>query len=141
MIMVQQLPVIPLLEEVDWFQYNTKAFSGFPSPSNAYAQPGLYNIPDWGVVLLHLKPIKYLSVGLSRGGELLAPSRGFPAGSPVGSLDGELLHPPTHARQPRRGDDGAVSRPRESQRDTCPGGRLRRPHAPKSDLGVLSVPR
>jgi peptide/nickel transport system substrate-binding protein len=58
MIMVQQLPVIPLLEEVDWFQYNTKAFSGFPTPSNAYAQPGLYNNPDWGVVLLHLKPIK-----------------------------------------------------------------------------------
>jgi peptide/nickel transport system substrate-binding protein len=58
MIMVQQLPVIPLLEEVDWFQYNTKAFSGFPTPSNQYAQPGLYNIPDWGVVLLHLKPIK-----------------------------------------------------------------------------------
>ena len=24
---------------------------------NPYAQPGLYNIPDWGVVLLHLKPI------------------------------------------------------------------------------------
>ena len=56
--MVQQVPVIPVLEEVDWFQYNNKEYSGFPSPSNQYAQPGLYNEPDWGVVLLKLKPIK-----------------------------------------------------------------------------------
>ncbi len=58
LVMVNQLPVIPVLEEVDWFQYNSKQYTGFPSPSNAYAQPGLYNIPDWGVVLLHLKPVK-----------------------------------------------------------------------------------
>jgi peptide/nickel transport system substrate-binding protein len=57
MVMVNQLPVIPVLEEVDWFQYNTKEYSGFPSPSNEYAQPDLYTEPDWGVVLLHLKPI------------------------------------------------------------------------------------
>ncbi len=55
-IMVQQLPVIPVLEEVDWFQYNSDEYSGFPSASNPYAQPGLYNVPDWGVVVLHLKP-------------------------------------------------------------------------------------
>ncbi|HEY5439618.1 MAG TPA: ABC transporter substrate-binding protein [Acidimicrobiales bacterium] len=57
-IMVKQLPVIPVLEEVDWFQYNSKEYSGFPSASNPYAQPGLYNVPDWGVVVLHLKPTK-----------------------------------------------------------------------------------
>jgi peptide/nickel transport system substrate-binding protein len=57
-IMVQQLPVIPVLEEVDWFQYNSNEYSGFPSASNPYAQPGLYNVPDWGVVVLHLKPKK-----------------------------------------------------------------------------------
>ncbi len=56
-VMTTQVPVIPVLEEVDWFQYNSKAYTGFPSPSNPYAQPGLYNIPDWGVVLLHLKPL------------------------------------------------------------------------------------
>ncbi|HXC19236.1 MAG TPA: ABC transporter substrate-binding protein [Acidimicrobiales bacterium] len=55
-IMVQQLPVIPVLEEVDWFQYNSDEYSGFPSATNPYAQPGLYNVPDWGVVVLHLKP-------------------------------------------------------------------------------------
>jgi len=27
-IMVQQLPVIPVLEEVDWFQYNSDEYSG-----------------------------------------------------------------------------------------------------------------
>ena len=58
LVMVNQVPVIPVLEEVDWFQYNSKQYTGFPSPSNPYAQPGLYNIPDWGVVLLHLKPVK-----------------------------------------------------------------------------------
>ncbi|HEV2427271.1 MAG TPA: ABC transporter substrate-binding protein [Acidimicrobiales bacterium] len=56
-VMTTQVPVIPVLEEVDWFQYNSKEYSGFPTPSDEYAQPGLYNIPDWGVVLEHLKPI------------------------------------------------------------------------------------
>jgi peptide/nickel transport system substrate-binding protein len=57
-VMVTQLPVIPILEEVDWFQYNSLAYSGFSTAANPYAQPGLYNIPDWGIVLLHLKPLK-----------------------------------------------------------------------------------
>lgn len=57
-VMVDQLPVIPVLEEVDWFQYNSKAFTGYPTASNPYAQPGLYNIPDWGYVLDNLKPGK-----------------------------------------------------------------------------------
>ncbi len=55
-VMVDQLPVIPVLEEVDWFQYNSKAFTGYPSASNPYAQPGLYNTPDWGYILDNLKP-------------------------------------------------------------------------------------
>jgi peptide/nickel transport system substrate-binding protein len=55
-VMVSQAPVIPVLEEVDWFQYNATHISGFPSASNPYAQPGLYNQPDWGYVLDQLKP-------------------------------------------------------------------------------------
>ncbi len=58
MVMVKQAPIIPVLEEVDWFQYNSKAFTGFPTATNPYAQPGLYNIPDWGYVLDNLKPAK-----------------------------------------------------------------------------------
>jgi peptide/nickel transport system substrate-binding protein len=57
-ILVDQVPVIPVLEEVDWFQFNKLAFTGFPSAKNPYAQPGLYNEPDWGYVLDNLKPIK-----------------------------------------------------------------------------------
>jgi peptide/nickel transport system substrate-binding protein len=56
-VMVTQFPVIPILEEVDWFQYNSKDFTGFPTKTNPYAQPGLYNEPDWGYVLDNLKPL------------------------------------------------------------------------------------
>lgn len=56
-VMVTQYPVIPVLEEVDWFQYNSKEFTGYPSAKNPYAQPGLYNEPDWGYVLDNLKPV------------------------------------------------------------------------------------
>ncbi len=56
-VMVTQYPVIPILEEVDWFQYNSKEFSGYPTKTNPYAQPGLYNEPDWGYVLDNLKPL------------------------------------------------------------------------------------
>jgi peptide/nickel transport system substrate-binding protein len=56
--MLKDVPVIPVTEEVDWFQYDTGAFSGWESPTNAYAQPAAYNSPDWGVTLLHLKAAK-----------------------------------------------------------------------------------
>ncbi len=55
-VMVSQAPIIPLLEEVDWYQYNPTQFSNFPTAANPYAQPGLYNEPDWGYVLDQLKP-------------------------------------------------------------------------------------
>jgi len=56
-VMVTQYPVIPVLEEVDWFQYNSKEFTGYPTSANPWAQPGLYNEPDWGYVLDALKPL------------------------------------------------------------------------------------
>jgi len=55
-VMVTQAPVIPVLEEVDWFQYNATHINNFPSSTNPYAQPGLYNQPDWGYVLDKLAP-------------------------------------------------------------------------------------
>ena len=55
-LMVTQAPIIPVLEEVDWFEYNATTISGFPTASNPYAQPGLYNQPDWGYVLDKLTP-------------------------------------------------------------------------------------
>lgn len=55
-IMLEDVPVIPVTEGVAWFQYDTGAFSGWPTKSNPYADPAPYATPDWEVVLLHLKP-------------------------------------------------------------------------------------
>jgi peptide/nickel transport system substrate-binding protein len=57
-IMLQDVPVIPVTEQVDWFQYDTGSFTGWPTPSNPYAQPAAYNYPDWGQLMLHLAPKK-----------------------------------------------------------------------------------
>jgi peptide/nickel transport system substrate-binding protein len=50
------VPFIPVTESVDWFEYDTAAFSGWPTPASPYAQPSAYVAPDWGQVLLHLTP-------------------------------------------------------------------------------------
>ena len=42
--------------EVDWFQYNTSQFTGWPTQANPYALPAPYVYPDMGQVLLHLAP-------------------------------------------------------------------------------------
>ena len=55
-VMLNQLPVIPVLENVNWFQYNTKDFSGWPTQQNPYAMPAPYAVPDVEQVLLHLRP-------------------------------------------------------------------------------------
>ncbi len=57
-VMLADVPVIPITEAVDWFQYDTGSFSGWPTPSNPYAQPAAYNYPDWGQLMLHLSPAK-----------------------------------------------------------------------------------
>ncbi len=55
-IMTSQVPVIPVTEEVDWYQYSTKTITGWATPSDPFAQPAAYSTPDIGVMLLHLKP-------------------------------------------------------------------------------------
>lgn len=57
-VMLKDVPVIPVTEEVDWFQYDTASFTGWPTPSNPYAQPAAYDTPDLGIMLLHLAPAK-----------------------------------------------------------------------------------
>ena len=54
--MVRDVPIIPITEGVDWYQYNTKSISGWVTKQNPYAKPAAYEVPDWGVMLLHLKP-------------------------------------------------------------------------------------
>jgi peptide/nickel transport system substrate-binding protein len=53
-VMLTQLPVIPVTEAVDWYQYDTQNIGGWVTQANPYAQPAQYLTPDWGVVLLHL---------------------------------------------------------------------------------------
>ena len=53
-VMLSQVPVIPVTEQVDWYQYDTQHIGGWVTQSDPYAQPGQYLTPDWGVVLLHL---------------------------------------------------------------------------------------
>jgi peptide/nickel transport system substrate-binding protein len=55
-VMVNDVPVIPITESVDWYQYNTKDITGWVTQQNPYARPSAFENPDWGVVLLHLKP-------------------------------------------------------------------------------------
>jgi peptide/nickel transport system substrate-binding protein len=55
-VMLSDVPVIPMTEEVDWYQYDTANIGGWATPSDPYAQPAAYNFPDIGVMLLHLYP-------------------------------------------------------------------------------------
>lgn len=52
--MTQDVPIIPVVESVDWFQYNDSDIVGWPNASNPYAQPGPAIVPDGEQVLLHL---------------------------------------------------------------------------------------
>ena len=55
-VMVTDVPIIPVVEAVDWYQYDTGAFTGWPTPGDPYAQPSAYAFPDNEQVLLHLAP-------------------------------------------------------------------------------------
>ena len=54
--MLNDVPIIPVVEAVDWYQYDTASFTGWPTPGNPYAQPSAYAYPDMEQVLLHLRP-------------------------------------------------------------------------------------
>jgi peptide/nickel transport system substrate-binding protein len=56
LVMLKEVPIIPVTGQVDWYQWSTKSFTGWPTPPHWYAQPAQYAYPDWGQVLLHLAP-------------------------------------------------------------------------------------
>jgi peptide/nickel transport system substrate-binding protein len=56
-VMVDEIPLIPVTEGVDWYQYDTSKIEGWPTQSNPYAQAAPYQFPDMGVVLTHLYPL------------------------------------------------------------------------------------
>jgi peptide/nickel transport system substrate-binding protein len=53
-VMLSEVPVIPVTESVDWFQYSTANFTGWVTEQNPYAQPAPYSYPDWGIQLQKL---------------------------------------------------------------------------------------
>ena len=56
--MLSDVPVIPVTEGVDWYQYSTSSFTGWVTQGNPFAQPAIYSYPDWGQTLLRLAPKK-----------------------------------------------------------------------------------
>jgi peptide/nickel transport system substrate-binding protein len=57
-VILKDLPVIPVTEEVDWYQYSTSSFTGWATPQDAYAQPAAYQTPDLGIMMLRIAPKK-----------------------------------------------------------------------------------
>jgi peptide/nickel transport system substrate-binding protein len=55
-VMLDDVPVIPVIEAVDWYQYDTGTFSGWPTQGDPYGQPAPYAYPDNEQVLLRLAP-------------------------------------------------------------------------------------
>jgi peptide/nickel transport system substrate-binding protein len=56
--MLRDVPVIPTTESVQWYEYNTKSFTGWPTEQDPYALPAPWQFPDVEQVLLHLAPKK-----------------------------------------------------------------------------------
>jgi peptide/nickel transport system substrate-binding protein len=56
LVMLKEVPVIPVTESVSWYQYDTGSFSGWVTPTNQYALPAPWQYPDWGQLMLHLVP-------------------------------------------------------------------------------------
>jgi peptide/nickel transport system substrate-binding protein len=56
-IMVEQLPAIPLVYNVNWYEYTTARFEGWPNQNNTYALPAPYTYPDSEQVALHLHQV------------------------------------------------------------------------------------
>ncbi len=57
-VMLSDVPVIPMTEDVAWYQYSTSGFSGWVTQKNPYALPSPYLVPDNEQLLLHLVPTK-----------------------------------------------------------------------------------
>ncbi|ACQ79656.1 extracellular solute-binding protein family 5 [Beutenbergia cavernae DSM 12333] len=55
-IVVEELPIIPLLQSPNWFQYRTEFFTGWPSEEDPYALGAPYMFPDNLLVVRALEP-------------------------------------------------------------------------------------
>lgn len=57
-VMVNQMPVIPLVNGPVWYEYRDKNYTGWPSKDDAYVNPAPFNWPAPAIVLSKLKPAK-----------------------------------------------------------------------------------
>ena len=55
-VMLKEVPVIPITESVNWYQYDTGTFTGWVTPTNQYALPAPWAYPDWGQQMMRLAP-------------------------------------------------------------------------------------
>lgn len=53
-IVVEELPVIFLVNEPYWYEYNTLKYDGWPDKDHPYAEPSPFTYPDDEIVLLNL---------------------------------------------------------------------------------------
>ena len=54
--MLQDVPVIPVTEGVDWYQYNTENITGWVTAAGPVRAAGGVRSARLEVMLLHLKP-------------------------------------------------------------------------------------
>lgn len=57
-IMMEQLPVIPLVGSTSWCEYRTDKFVGWPTEDDPYALPAPYQFPDNLLIVTNLEPAK-----------------------------------------------------------------------------------
>jgi peptide/nickel transport system substrate-binding protein len=56
-IMVNELPVIPLVYSIDWGAYRTNVVTGWPTPQDPYSSAGPIETANQEFVILHLHPV------------------------------------------------------------------------------------
>jgi peptide/nickel transport system substrate-binding protein len=56
-VMANDYPFVPVVEGAFWYQYDTTAFGGWPTPDDPYCLPPVWATPDNMVVLTHLFPL------------------------------------------------------------------------------------
>lgn len=55
-IVMEELPIIPMLQSPNWFQYRTEFWEGWPTEEDPYALPAPYQFPDNLLVVSNLTP-------------------------------------------------------------------------------------
>jgi len=52
----KEMPIVPLLNAANWYEYSTKHYTGWPSADNPYALGPDYDSPGNEIIITHLTP-------------------------------------------------------------------------------------